>query len=299
MNVTITARTTVATGVVALSLKSGDDLPPWRPGAHVDVTLPNGLTRQYSLCGDPADRSTWRIAVLLEESSRGGSAWIHAQAFEGDALTVSAPRNLFELEPAERYVFIAGGVGITPILPMIAEAERSGIPWTLWYSGKSGKSMAFTDELERYGDHVRLVPGGRVPVDEVLATPAPGTAVYCCGPESMVEAVENACRTWEPGTLHVERFTAATPQDGSFDVHLTQSGVDIRVEEGVSVLDALLEAGVEADYSCTQGFCGTCETRVLEGVPEHLDDYLDHSAPTDTMMICVSRSRCARLVLDL
>ena len=160
--------------------------------------------------------------------------------------------------------------------------------------------MAFTDDLGRYGDRVHLVPGGRVLVDEVLATPAPGTAVYCCGPESMVEAVENACRAWEPGTLHVERFTSGTPRDGgAFDVHCALSGVDVRVEEGVSVLDAVLEAGVEADYSCTQGFCGTCETRVVEGVPEHRDDYLDHSAPVDTMMICVSHSRCARLVLEL
>ncbi|MGI5500088.1 PDR/VanB family oxidoreductase [Lentzea sp. CA-135723] len=302
MNVTITARTTVATGVVALTLKSADDLPPWRPGAHVDVTLPNGLTRQYSLCGDPADQE-WRIAVLLEPSSRGGSSWIHSEALEGTTLTVSEPRNLFDLVAAERYVFVAGGVGITPILPMIAEAERSSIPWTLWYGGRSRSTMAFTDDLEALGDRVHLVPGdtgGRIPVAEVLGTPEAGTAVYCCGPAPMVEAVEDACRAWEPGALHVERFVADTPRDGdAFEVHCAVSGVDVRVEEGVSVLDALLEAGVEADYSCTQGFCGTCETRVVEGVPDHRDDYLDHSAPVDTMMICVSRSRCGRLVLDL
>ncbi|GHH48056.1 PDR/VanB family oxidoreductase [Lentzea cavernae] len=303
--ITIAARTPVATGVIALTLvpADGQDLPPWRPGAHVDVTLPSGLTRQYSLCGDPADRSSWRIAILLAQPSRGGSAWIHDHAREGVPLTVSAPRNLFTLEAAERYVFVAGGIGITPLLPMITEAERAGVPWTLWYGGRSRSSTAFTDELIQFGDRVHLVPrdtAGRIPITEVLDTPGAGTAVYCCGPESMIDAVQDACRDWEPGTVHVERFTPEA-QEGTtaFDVHCARSGVDVRVEEGVSVLDALLEAGVEADYSCAQGFCGTCETRVVEGVPDHRDDYLDHSAAPDTMMICVSRSRCARLVLDL
>ena len=307
LDVTISARVAVATGVVALTLVAADgrDLPLWRPGAHVDVTLPTGVTRQYSLCGDPEDRSTWRIAVLREERSRGGSAWIHDQAGEGTSLTVGAPRNLFALEPARRHVFVAGGVGITPILPMIHEAERSGVPWELWYGGRSRASMAFADDLLRFGDRVHLVPGdtaGRIPIAEVLGTPSTGTTVYCCGPESMVAAVRDACATWEPGTLHVERFASegvAVNGSAAFDVHCARSGVDVRVEEGTSVLDALLEAGVEADYSCTQGFCGTCETRVLDGVPDHRDDYLDHSATPDTMMICVSRSRCARLVLDL
>ncbi|MFD9701848.1 PDR/VanB family oxidoreductase [Lentzea sp. NPDC059081] len=305
--VVVTARDVVADRVVALTLAAPDgrDLPPWRPGAHVDVTLPNGLTRQYSLCGDVADRSSWRIAVLREERSRGGSAWLHDHAVAGTSLRVSAPRNLFALEPARRYVFIAGGVGITPVLPMVAEAERSGVPWTLWYGGRTRASMAFADDLLRFGDRVHLAPRdttGRVPVAEVLRTPDAGTAVYCCGPEPMVAAVRNACEAWEPGTLHVERFTSdGIPATGSaaFDVHCARSGVDVRVEDGVSVLDALLDAGVEADYSCTQGFCGTCETRVLDGVPDHRDDYLDHAAGPDTMMICVSRSRCARLVLDL
>lgn len=306
LDVTVAARAEVATGVVALTLVAADgaDLPPWRPGAHVDVTLPTGTTRQYSLCGDPADRSRWRVAVLLEQPSRGGSAWLHDQAVEGASLTVGAPRNLFALDPAERYVFVAGGVGITPILPMIVEAERSGIPWTLWYGGRSASTMAFADDLRAFGDRVHLVPSdteGRIPIADVLGTPTAGTAVYCCGPESMVDAVQNACAAWEPGSLHVERFTAdGVPAEGTaFDVHCAVSGVDVRVEDGVTVLDALLEAGVEADYSCTQGFCGTCETRVLEGVPDHRDDYLDHSEPVDSMMICVSRSRCPRLVLDL
>lgn len=304
LTLTVSARIPVAAGVVALTLAAADgrELPPWRPGAHIDVTFPTGQTRQYSLCGDLADRSAWRIAVLLEPRSRGGSAWIHEQAGVGSSLTVSGPRNLFELEPATAYVFLAGGVGITPILPMIIEAERSGIPWTLWYGGRSRASMAFVDELLRFGDRVRLVPGDRIPIAEVLGAPTAGTAVYCCGPEPMIEAAEKACVTWEPGTLHVERFVQDVQQPegtAAFEVHCAQSGVDVRVEDGISVLDALLAAGVEADYSCTQGFCGTCETRVIEGVPEHRDDYLDHSAAPGTMMICVSRSRCPRLVLDL
>ncbi|MFD4635888.1 PDR/VanB family oxidoreductase [Lentzea sp. NPDC058436] len=304
LTLTITARTQVARDVVALTLEAPDgrDLPPWRPGAHVDVFLPTGLTRQYSLCGDPANRSAWQIAVLRERHSRGASRWLHDQAPTGTTLTTGAPRNLFELTPATRYVFVAGGVGITPILPMITEAERSGIPWTLWYGGRSATTMAFADDLRQRGDHVHLVPSdtqGRMDIAEILSTPTTGTAVYCCGPDSMVEAAQKACATWEPGTLHVERFTPEAEQPGgnAFDVHCARSGVDVRVEDGVSVLDALLEAGVEADYSCAQGFCGTCETRVLEGVPDHRDDYLD--TPQDTMMICVSRSRCPRLVLDL
>ncbi|MET9224500.1 PDR/VanB family oxidoreductase [Lentzea sp. NPDC003310] len=303
--VTVAARTAAATDVVALTLVSADgrDLPAWRPGAHVDVTLPGGLTRQYSLCGDPDDLSAWRVAVLRERESRGASAWLHEHAHEGVALTVGVPRNLFALEPANGYVFVAGGVGITPVLPMITEAERAGVPWTLWYGGRSAASMAFADELAGFGDRVRLFPrdtAGRVPIADVLGRPAAGTAVYCCGPRSLVDAVEDACRAWEPGTLHVERFTSAEPEgDTSFEVHCVRSGVDVRVDGDVSVLDALLAAGVEADYSCTQGFCGTCETRVVEGVPDHRDDYLDHDVAPDTMMICVSRSRCPRLVLDL
>ncbi|MEU8632147.1 PDR/VanB family oxidoreductase [Amycolatopsis sp. NPDC048633] len=303
-SVTVAGRETVAAGVVALTLATADgsELPRWRPGAHIDVTLPTGPTRQYSLCGDPADRSSWRIAVLLEQPSRGGSAWIHDHATVGTPLTVSAPRNLFELEPAKSYVFVAGGVGITPLLPMITDAERTGTPWALWYGGRSRSSMAFADDLVPFGDRVHLMAGERIPLSEALGTPGDGVAVYCCGPESMISAVEAACDAWQPGTLHVERFVSdGAPVTGStgFDVHCAQSGVDVRVEEGTSVLDALLAAGVEADYSCTQGFCGTCETPVLEGVPDHRDEYLDHSGTPDTMMICVSRSRCPKLVLDI
>ncbi|MET8996029.1 PDR/VanB family oxidoreductase [Amycolatopsis sp. NPDC004169] len=302
MDLVIDALTPAAAGVLALTLVPADgrELPPWRPGAHIDVTLPQGPTRQYSLCGDPADRSSWRIAVRREEDSRGGSAWFHDQATEGMTLTAGTPRNLFELQPAKAYVFVAGGIGITPLLPMIAEAEQAGTPWTLWYAGRTRSSMAFIDELARYGDRVHLAAsdaGDRIRVADVLGSLDRDVAVYCCGPASLTAAVEDAC---EPGSVHVERFTAGTvPADGGFDVHCALSGVDVRVEDGTTVLDALLEAGVEADYSCTQGFCGTCETRVLEGVPDHRDDYLDHSAAPDTMMICVSRSRCPKLVLDI
>lgn len=307
LEVVIARRDEPADGIVVLTLAAADgtDLPEWRPGAHVDVTLPGGLTRQYSLSGDPGDRSSWRIAIRLDPQSRGGSAWLHARAAEGTPLTVGAPRNLFALEHARGYVFLAGGVGITPILPMVKEAEKSGIPWTLWYGGATGASMPFLDELAAFGDRVHIVAAdtdGLLPLAEILGAPSAGTAVYCCGPEPMITAVEAQCVAWEPGSLHYERFAAAAPNAGaetSFEVHAALSGVDVTVEADQSVLDALLDAGVDAVYSCTQGYCGSCETRVLEGTPDHRDEFLDHSEPVGSMMICVSRACSPRLVLDI
>ncbi|MEU3614704.1 PDR/VanB family oxidoreductase [Streptomyces sp. NPDC006872] len=295
-----------ADGVLALTLRHplGEPLPAWEPGAHIDVVLGPGLERQYSLCGDPADRAAWRIAVLREPAGRGGSAHVHEQVRQGDKVRVRGPRNHFALRPAPGYRFVAGGIGITPVLPMLAAAEAAGAEWSLLYGGRSRASMAFTEELAGYGDRVTVAPqdeSGLLDLGSVLDTLPEGTLVYCCGPGPLLDAVEERCPA---GALHVERFQAReqpTGEDGEFEVELAQSGRTLTVAPGVSVLDTVRAAGVEVLYSCAEGTCGTCETDVLEGEPEHRDSVLSpqEREAGETMMICVSRCRGKRLVLDL
>ncbi|MFI2719510.1 PDR/VanB family oxidoreductase [Streptomyces collinus] len=295
-----------AEGVLALTLRHplGEPLPAWEPGAHVDVLLGPGLERQYSLCGDPADRSAWRIAVLREPAGWGGSAHVHEQLGEDAKVRVRGPRNNFRLEPAPRYRFVAGGIGITPILPMLAAAEAAGAEWTLLYGGRTRGSMAFGGELGRYGHRVTFAPEdetGLLDLPSVLDDVPDGTLVYCCGPGPLLDAVEARCPS---GVLRVERFqpkNQETGDDTAFEVELARSGRTLTVAPEVSVLDAVRAAGVEVLYSCTEGTCGTCETDVLDGEPDHRDSVLtdDERATGETMLICVSRCRGGRLVLDL
>ena len=304
-------RTTGAEGVVVLDLRApdGTDLPPWSAGAHVDLRLPGGITRQYSLCGNPADRAVWRIAVLREPESRGGSAHVHDALVEGVDVEVRGPRNHFPLEPAPRYVFIAGGIGITPMLPMIDAAEAAGASWELHYGGRSRRSMAFLESLEEAtGQQVTLHPQdevGLIDLDRLLGAPRSDTFVYCCGPEPLLLAVEQRCADWPPGALHVERFA---PRDvgepvltDAFEVELATSGLSLTVPPEKSVLQVVEEAGVSVLSSCTEGTCGTCETTVLAGEVDHRDSLLTpaEQAANDTMFICVSRAACPKLVLEL
>jgi ferredoxin-NADP reductase len=299
-------RESAADGVLALTLRHplGEELPAWEPGAHIDVVLGPGLERQYSLCGDPADRTAWRIAVLREPDGRGGSAHVHQELRQGDKVGVRGPRNHFALEPAPRYRFVAGGIGITPILPMLAEAESRGAEWSLLYGGRSRNSMAFTEELSRYGERVTVAPQdetGLLDLASVLDDVPEDTLVYCCGPGPLLDAVEARCPA---GRLHVERFAPKEQETGEntgFEVELAQTGRTVPVAPDVSVLDAVRAAGVEVLFSCTEGTCGTCETDVLEGAPDHRDSVLtdEERAAGETMMICVSRCRGKRLVLDL
>ncbi|WP_181807742.1 PDR/VanB family oxidoreductase, partial [Streptomyces shenzhenensis] len=293
----VTERVSAAEGVVALTLRHplGEELPGWDPGAHVDVVLGPELERQFSLCGDPGDRSGWRIAVLREPDGRGGSAYVHERLGVGDKVRVRGPRNHFRLEPAPRYRFVAGGIGITPILPMLAAAEAAGAEWTLLYGGRTRRSMAFTDELARYGDErVGVAPQdetGLLDLAAVLDDVPDGTLVYCCGPGALLDAVEERCPA---GVLRVERFQPKAGQGGAereFEVVLARSGRTLTVVPGVSVLDAVRAAGAEVLYSCTEGTCGTCETDVLEGDPDHRDSVLTEAerAAGETMLICVSR----------
>lgn len=299
-------RESAADGVLALTLRHplGDQLPAWEPGAHIDVLLGPGLERQYSLCGDPADRTRWRIAVLREPAGRGGSAHVHEQVSQGAKVRVRGPRNHFALRPAPRYLFIAGGIGITPILPMLAAAEAEGAQWTLLYGGRTRNSMAFTEELSRYGDRVTVAPQdetGLLDLPSVLDGVPEGTLVYCCGPGPLLDAVEQRCPA---GLLHVERFAPKEQPEGEnteFEVELAQTGTTVTVAPDVSVLDAVRASGVEVLFSCTEGTCGTCETDVLDGTPDHRDSVLtdEEREAGETMMICVSRCRGKRLVLDL
>nr|WP_250548834.1 PDR/VanB family oxidoreductase [Pseudonocardia sp. H11422] len=299
-----------ADGVLSLRLVDPDGaaLPPWTPGAHVDLVLPSGLVRQYSLCGDPGDRSAYLVAVRREPAGRGGSAEVHATALVGATLGVRGPRNRFELVDAPRYLLLAGGIGITPLLPMLAELRRRGRPCELWYGGRDRASMPFVDQLRRlHPDGVHVVPQdeyGLLDVAGLTAAAAPGTAVYCCGPEGLLRAAEAACGGLD---LHVERFAATAPPaepaavGGAFEVELCRSGVVAPVAPDQTVLDAVRAAGADVLSSCEEGFCGTCEVRVLDGEPEHHDAILSAAERErgETMMICVSRCRSPRLVLDL
>lgn len=300
----------VADEVVAVTLADpgGEALPPWTPGAHVDLILEPGLVRQYSLCGSPSDSGTIRVAILKAPGGRGGSAFVHERVHPGSLVRVRGPRNHFSLVGSPRYLFIAGGIGITPLLPMIAEASAAGAAWTLLYGGRSRASMAFVDELAPYGDRITLVPQdelGVLDLDNALGDPQDDTLVYCCGPEALLAAVEQRCASWPAGALHVERF-AAKPAEADaagkrFELVLARSGLTLTVPADRSVFDVVQEAGVSILGSCHEGICGTCEQIVLDGEVDHRDSILteDEQALNETMMICVSRCRSDRLTLDL
>ncbi|MFF4799107.1 PDR/VanB family oxidoreductase [Streptomyces sp. NPDC001351] len=310
---TVAARTLAADGVVCLTLRrpDGGPLPSWTPGAHIDVLLDGDdgeLIRQYSLCGRPAERAAWQIAVLREPQGRGGSAYVHDQLREGATVRVRGPRNNFPLRPAARQLFIAGGVGITPILPMVEAAEAAGADWRLLYGGRTRASMAFLDRLAAHGDRVLIRPQdeyGLLDLAAHLGEPREDTLVHACGPEPLLRAVQELCASWPPGTLGVERFaptrTTAPGPTGTFELELARSGLTLTVPPDRSVLEIVEAAGVMVDSSCREGTCGTCETEVLDGRPDHRDSLLteDERATGDTMLICVSRSCGPRLVLDL
>lgn len=314
LSLEITAASLVAAGVRSLRLERSDraPLPSWDPGAHLEFVLPNGLVRHYSLCGDIRETGAYEVAVLLAPESRGGSAYVHNDLQLGEVLTVRGPRNNFPFAVAsgERAIFIAGGIGITPILPMIRRADEEGIEWSLAYGGRSRESMAYLDELERYGSRVQLAPQdelGHLDLQAVLGAPRLDTNVFCCGPTGLLDAVQQLCETWPTGTLHLERFSARSLDDGvdadstAFTVVAERSGVTCEVPVGESITDALGRAGIVVPTSCREGICGTCETKVIAGVPDHRDFLLGDADRESgaTMLICVSRARTPELVLDV
>lgn len=306
----VAQRRVAADGVVEITFTapSGEPLPAWKPGAHVELLLTPELSRHYSLCGDVADESSWKVAVLREEAGRGGSAHVHDELHEGVSLQVRGPANHFPLVSSPRYQFIAGGIGITPMRAMIDAARAEGADWNLVYVGRSRKTMAFLDELE--GDErVTIWPKdqrGRFDLDSVLGTPREDTLVYCCGPTALLDAVEEKCASWPDGALHMERFLAKqvdAPEDAlnSFEVECARTGLTVKVCEGTTIFDAVEKAGVDVIGSCMEGICGTCEADVLDGTPDHRDSILSRAERErgDTVITCVSRSLSSKLVLDL
>lgn len=300
----------IAPRVAELTLAATGDLrlPDWSPGAHIDLILPNGLTRQYSLSGNRWDPSTYRIAVLKERVSRGGSAYIHEHLSVGDRIEYGGPRNHFRLSPAREYLFVAGGIGITPILPMIDQAERMEVPWRLVYLGRERAQLAYLDQLVRaYGERVTAhcsTDSGPAEVER-WKPQDPAVRVFACGSSRLLNAVER----WgaPPGGFapRMERFSAASAgasdQATAFTVVAVRSGTEVEVRTRESIVDALQRAGVRVLTSCSQGVCGTCEVDVIAGRPDHRDSVLTAAERSEGRCIlpCVSRSRDSQLVLDL
>lgn len=305
----VTGKQLVADRVASITLESvdGTPLPEWTPGSHIDLHLPGGLIRQYSLCSDPADRASWRIGVLKELNGRGGSDAVHDTVQVGDTLPAVGPRSNFAFEhTGSDVLFIAGGIGVTPILPMVRAAEQAGANWRMLYLGRNRGSMGFLDELEQYGDRITVHTsddGGILPLGRGIASFGLSTApeIYACGPAPLLDTLADG---WPAHRLHIERFTGngtgAEDTDTAFIVE-TSDGTEIQVAADETILAAMIRSGVPALNSCQEGICGTCETVVLEGTPLHRDSLLsdEERASNETMMICVSRCVGDRLVLEL
>ncbi|WP_040837094.1 PDR/VanB family oxidoreductase [Nocardia brevicatena] len=289
-----------ASDVLCFTLRAanGEPLPTWRPGAHIDLFLPSGRQRQYSLCGDPDDRSRYRLAVRRIPHGDGGSIEMHRAIRRGDPLHARGPRNAFTFVDAPSYLFIAGGIGITPILPMVRAAGDRG---HLVYVGRSRATMPFLGELP---DTAEIRPDdeyGIPDIPELLRRAEPGAAVYVCGPPPMLDAARRSMFAVNPtGSLHTERFSAEPVTDGSeFDLTLARTGLTIRVGADETTLAAIQRVIPDALYSCRQGFCGTCKTAVLAGEVDHRDRTLPGTERAEHMLPCVSRAAGDELVIDL
>ncbi len=286
----------------------GTALPPFTAGAHIDLSLPNGLVRSYSLVNPQSERHRYVIAVQKDRGSRGGSNWVHERFRAGDLLVVNGPRNNFALEEsAEKSVFIAGGIGITPILSMIVRLGAIGRDWELIYCSRTRAGTPFLETLgalPRVRFNFDQEPGGKMLDIAGAVRAAPANAhLYCCGPVPMLDAFEKATKDLPRERVHVEYFTAKEQPalEGGFTVVLAKSKREVAVPPGKTILEALRDAGLDIPHSCTEGICGTCETRVLNGVPDHRDLILTEGerASNKTMMVCCSGSKSEKLVLDL
>lgn len=315
LNLLVAERTELTASAAAITMEHPDGgvLPRWKAGAHIDVTVTDAggepLVRQYSLSSDPAEASRYRIGILREDEGRGGSKLAHDQLQAGSEVTVSWPRNNFRLSGAKKYLFIAGGIGITPMLAMMREADAAGAEWELHYAGRARETMAFLDELAEFGDRVTLHPGDegrRLSLPRLLEHAQDDCLVYVCGPEPLMDAAEKAMDHWPDDALRLERFSPKTIErtepDSPFEVRFETSRVSVEVGSEQTILEAAAEAGLPVLSSCQEGTCGTCETRVVSGDVDHRDSILSASeqAANETMMICVSRAQgtCPLLVLD-
>lgn len=312
LDVVVARREDAAAGIVALELHGADGapLPAYTAGAHVDVQVKSGLIRQYSLTGDPAKPGLYRLGVLLDPNSRGGSTAIHTGFNQGRRIRISRPRNNFPLiTDAAHTILFAGGIGITPMLNMAYELEAAGASWEMHYCGRTEDRLAFRDELKRFGDKVRLhIDSGpkdqRLDIETVLATPAPGRHLYVCGPNGFMDFVTDAAarQGWSRDCVHLERFGAEVNTDGApFTVIARRSGKSFEVRPGETIAQKLEENGVAVQVSCQSGVCGTCLTRVLEGMPDHRDLVQTdlEKASNAEITVCCSRSKTKTLVLDI
>ena len=315
MEVRIASRSVAALDIVALELApvAGSTLPAFTAGAHVDVEVQPGLLRQYSLCNDPAERHRYVIGVLRDPNSRGGSVAVHERLVVGQTVRISAPRNHFALVPAQRYVLLAGGIGVTPLLAMAEQLTRDGAAFELHYCSRSAERTAFAERLARsaFADRVHLHrddgdPQQRLNLQADLPAPDLHTHLYVCGPRGFIDFVCGQAQAlgWGAAQIHVEHFAAPAAgggEDRPFEVRLQRRGVTVAVAAGCSVVRALQAQGIALPVACEAGVCGTCLTRVLEGVPDHRDTYLtdEEKLQNDQFLPCCSRARSERLVLDL
>lgn len=314
-----------AQGIVSYEFVSATDvpLPPFDAGAHIDLHLAHDRVRSYSLANAPSDTGRYLIAVQREAAGRGGSAWMHTKPRVGDVLHASLPANDFALvEDAALSIFIVGGIGITPVLAMLHRLGAVGRPRRLYYASRSAGETAFADELlAMAGDanaccaangldaacEVEFCFGTsrveRLDIEAIVRAAPAESHLYCCGPARMIDAFIEACTSRPPHTVHFERFAAGSEAatDGGFDVLLQRCGERFTVAPGKTILDALLDHGIDVPYACTAGVCGTCRTTVLEGQPDHRDDFLstEEKKANDSIMVCCSGSRSKTLVLDL
>ncbi|TFZ02850.1 oxidoreductase [Ramlibacter henchirensis] len=301
-------------GVLSVELERDDGaaLPAYEAGAHVDVHLPGAGTRSYSLVGAPGAFATYHLGIKCEADGRGGSRWFHESARVGDRLEISPPKNDFRLaEEAPHSVFIAGGIGITPLLSMIGRLASLGRSWELHFAARDRRSMPFEAHLEQHAatgsgrvvKHFSAEGQGRPDIQAIVGSAAADAHLYCCGPTGMIDAFVEAARHRSPDTVHYERFASAEAPatEGGFTLQLARDGRCFDVPPGKSILDVLLEAGVDVPYSCMQGVCGSCRLSVIEGQPDHRDGYLSDNerAANDALIPCCSGSLSPRLVVDL
>jgi len=316
LNVVVARRRDEALDIASFELRGedGGPLPAFEAGSHVDVHLPNGLVRQYSLCNDPRETHRYMIAVLRDEAGRGGSKAVHDQLREGERLRISTPRNHFALaRDASHHLLLAGGIGVTPILCMAEQLASAGESFDMHYCTRSKRRTAFVQRIAEAGfaqavrfHHDDHAGGSTFDIEQVLGAAPAGTHLYVCGPRGFMDFVLATARAhgWAEERLHYEFFGAPVNQPaagGSFQVCIASSGATIEVPPEYTVVQALAANGVEVVTSCEQGVCGTCLTRVIAGEPEHLDSYLtdEERAANDQFLPCCSRSKSPLLVLDL
>ena len=316
MEILVTSKKIIANDICLFELASleSDTLPPFSAGAHIDVKMPNGITRQYSLCNHPHESHRYQIAVLKDPASRGGSLAMHQQINEGDHLQISEPRNHFPLvHDAKRSLLFAGGIGITPILCMAERLAHTGADFELHYCTRSPEKTAFIERIQasEFADHVHFhfddgKGSQKLETAKILASPEPDTHVYVCGPGGFMEHVLETAQAqhWSAEQLHREYFSAgpiSSVDDDSFDIKISSTGQVINIPSDKTVIEVLEAFDIEIPFSCESGVCGTCLTRVIEGIPDHKDVFLteEEQAKNDQFTPCCSRAKSAQLVLDI